>query len=83
MTCDRLRDWLSDGPCNFSSTAGSGIITILHRQAEMIPCLTIIQCAVAEQYSNGGGWGEEGAPSSFVLRTQARLLIGSLSTATP
>ena len=83
MTCDRLQDWLKEGKYSFSSAAGPGIVALLHQLADIMPCPLIIQCTETEQYTNGGEWDEAGEPSSYILRTQARLLNGFLRTASP
>ena len=83
MICDNLHDWLTDGIYRFSSAAGPGIVDLLHQLAGILLCPLIIQCAEAEQYSGGVEWDEAGVPSSFILRTQVRLLNGFLSAASP
>ena len=82
-TCDRLQDWFSDGAYHFSSAAGSGVVALLYQLAEILPCPLIIQSTDADQYTGGQEWDEAGVPSSFVLRTQVRLLNGFLRTALP
>ena len=83
MNCGRLQNWLNDGAYRYSPAKGSEIVALLRQLAGVLTCPLIIQCAEAEQYSSGGEWGEAGVPSSFIMRTQARLLHGFLRTASP
>ena len=80
-TCTRLLDWLNGGVQRFASSAGPKIVAVIQCLAEELQCPLIIQSTERERYTAGGEWGQDGAPSSYIIRTQTRLWLGCLRTA--
>ena len=83
LTRSKVSRRLDEGEGRFASNAGAEIMLAIQTLAGELPCPLIIYNTEQEMFPGDVEWDAEGNPSSFLRRTQVRLVNGFLRITTP